>query len=179
MPSTVLGLPVHPLVVHAVVILVPLAALLLLASALSPRLRRWARVLTPVTAVVALLFVPLATSSGENLEGSVAQSHLVEEHAELGDTLLPLMAVVAVLAIVLFLLERRAASGRSMPGKALVTAVLVLSRCGVAGHHRAGGAHRPQRGRGCLEGPGRRQRELGPGLWRQPLTLPPGAMLTP
>ena len=127
MPSTVLGLPVHPLVVHAVVILVPLAALLLLASALSPRLRRWARVLTPVTAVVALVFVPLATSSGENLEGSVAHSHLVEEHAELGDTLLPLMAVVAVLAIVLFLLERRAASGRSMPGKALVTAVLVLS----------------------------------------------------
>ena len=126
MPSTVLGLPVHPLVVHAVVILVPLAALLLLASALSPRLRRWARVLTPVTAVVALLFVPLATSSGENLEESVARSHLVEEHAELGDTLLPLMAVVAVLAIVLLLLERRAASGRSMPGKALVTAVLVL-----------------------------------------------------
>ena len=89
MPSTVLGLPVHPLVVHAAVVLVPLAALLLLAIGALAAVRRWARVLTPATAVVALMLVPLATSSGENLEGGVAHSPLVEDTCRARRHLLP------------------------------------------------------------------------------------------
>lgn len=42
MPVSVFGLPVHPLVVHATVVFVPLAAVFVLASALWPAFRRWA-----------------------------------------------------------------------------------------------------------------------------------------
>jgi uncharacterized membrane protein len=107
MPSTVLGLPLHPLVVHAVVVLVPLAALLVAASAVSPRFRRWALWATPAAAVVGLVLVPVATSSGENLEGSIQSTPALQEHTELGDTLLPFMIVLTVLALAMFVLERR------------------------------------------------------------------------
>lgn len=107
MPSTVLGLPLHPLVVHAVVVLVPLAAILLAVSAVSPRFRRWSLYATPAAAVLGLVLVPVATSSGENLERSVQSTPALQEHTELGDTLLPVMAVLTVLALALFVLERR------------------------------------------------------------------------
>jgi uncharacterized membrane protein len=107
MPSTVLGLPLHPLVVHAVVVIVPLAALLLAASAVSPRFRRWALWASPAVAVVGLVLVPVATSSGENLEQGVQSTPTLEEHTELGDTLLPFMIVLTILALALFVVERR------------------------------------------------------------------------
>lgn len=107
MPSTILGLPAHPLIVHAVVVLVPLAALLLGASAVSPRFRHWARYASPATALVGLIMVPLATSSGENLEHNVQETALLREHTELGDTLLPFMIGVTVLAFALAWFELR------------------------------------------------------------------------
>lgn len=113
MPSTILGLPAHPLIVHAVVVLVPLAALLLGASAASPRFRHWSRYATPATALLGLVMVPLATSSGENLERNVQETALVREHAELGDSLLPFMVVVTVLAFALAWFELR---GRRVNG---------------------------------------------------------------
>lgn len=111
MPSTLLGLPTHPLVVHAVVVLVPLACVMAIASAASARFRHWARWATPAVAVVAALAVPVATSTGEGLERGVPHSTLVEQHARLGDTLLPLMGAVALLAVVLAWLHRRGAKG--------------------------------------------------------------------
>ena len=65
MPESVFGLPVHPLAVHATVVLVPLAALALLAHVLVPAARQRLGIVTPVLAVVALVLVPISTSSGE------------------------------------------------------------------------------------------------------------------
>ncbi|MGH3331864.1 MAG: DUF2231 domain-containing protein [Nocardioidaceae bacterium] len=131
MPETVFGLPVHPLVVHATVVLVPLAALLLVLSALLPRVRRWAGVLTPVVAIVALVLVPLSTSSGENLEEQVAESSLIEQHSEYADGMLPWMIGVAVLAVASYWLDRRArVYGSADPANrrtGLALAVTVLS----------------------------------------------------
>ena len=74
MLDTIGGIPLHPLIVHAVVVLVPLASLLLLLAAVSPRIRHWAGILTPITATLALVMVPLATQSGEALEKRVDAS---------------------------------------------------------------------------------------------------------
>ncbi len=64
MPTTVFGLPAHPLIVHATVVLVPAAALAVLVAALWPRFRAWAGWGPLALAVVALVLTPLSTSSG-------------------------------------------------------------------------------------------------------------------
>ena len=141
MLDTIGGIPLHPLIVHAVVVLVPLASLLLLLAALSPRIRHWAGILTPITATLALVMVPLATESGEALEKRVEESPALEEHTELGDSLLYFVIVLAVLAWALWFLDRRAqaavtsaAASGGVDGapvradrSALLTAVIVLS----------------------------------------------------
>ena len=139
MPPTIFGLPTHPLVVHAVVVLVPLACLLGLASAAWPRFRHWARWATPATALVALALVPVATDSGEGLERSVPHSALVEQHAELADSLLPLMAVLALFVVVLSVLHRRGTRGvatiavAALVGLASVATLVQVVRIGHSG----------------------------------------------
>lgn len=135
MPATFFGLPLHPLIVHATVVLVPGSALLLLLSALLPRLRRWAGLLTPGIAVVALILVPLSTGSGENLEQQVGDSYLVEKHAELADMLLPWMIAVTVLAIGLYFIDWRSrqSNGRSTPSRTLSLVLAGLSVVAFAG----------------------------------------------
>jgi uncharacterized membrane protein len=139
--DTIGGIPLHPLIVHAVVVLVPLASLLLLLAAVSPRIRHWAGILTPITATLALITVPLATQSGESLERRVEASPTLEEHTELGDSLLYFVIVLTVLAWALWFLDRRAraavatgsaasdaahASGR-VTRSPMLTVVIVLS----------------------------------------------------
>jgi uncharacterized membrane protein len=134
-PDTIGGLPVHPLVVHAVVVLVPLAVLLLLAAIVSATVRRRAGIVTPILATVALLLVPVATESGEGLERRLARSALVRAHAELGDSLLPWMAGVALTAWVLWWLTRRQRGEQASPtqpgrgGWFLPAAVLAAIAC--------------------------------------------------
>jgi hypothetical protein len=83
------GLPAHPLLVHAVVVLVPLCSLGVAVGALWPAARgRLAWVLLGLT-IVTVAMVPLATGSGEVLEEMVKENGLVERHAELGDDYLP------------------------------------------------------------------------------------------
>lgn len=108
--DTVLGLPVHALVVHAVVALSPLTVLMLLAFSLSERFRAWSGWLTAAVASVTTAFAFVASSSGEALERRVGSSDLVREHAELGDLLPWVVLGTAVLAWVLWWLWR---AGRS------------------------------------------------------------------
>ncbi len=77
--DTVFGLPVHPLVVHAVVVLTPAAALGVLAIALRPSWRPKYGPLVIAIAAVATLLTPIATESGESLSERVGEP---EEHAE-------------------------------------------------------------------------------------------------
>jgi len=83
------GLPAHPLLVHAVVVLVTLSALGVAVSALWPADRwRLAWVVLGLT-VVSVALVSVVSGSGEVLEEMVKESGLVERHAELGDDYLP------------------------------------------------------------------------------------------
>ncbi len=123
MLDTVFGLPVHALVVHATVVVVPTAAVAVVLAALWPRFRRWAGWLPLVLSAVAVALVPLSTSSGEELEKRVGRSSLVEQHAHLADGLLPWVIGLLVVAVLLAFTTRRTRTPR---GLALAGAVLAV-----------------------------------------------------
>ncbi|KQC35391.1 hypothetical protein UK82_26695 [Frankia sp. ACN1ag] len=115
-PTQINGLPAHALLVHVVVVLVPLAALLVVLSAVWPAARRRLGVLTPSVALVALVSVPLTTHAGEWLEARVPSDPLVRRHTELGDGLLPWAIGLFVLAAAVWWWGRRAEVGGSTDG---------------------------------------------------------------
>lgn len=122
------GLPVHPLVVHAVVVLLPLATLGTLALAVRPAWRRRYGTLVVACAAVATVLIPVATSSGEALEKHVGDPG---RHAELGDQLIWFAIPMLLLAAAMWWLERRAVQAESgsgtAPGAGLVRTVTVLA----------------------------------------------------
>ena len=119
------GIPVHPLVVHAMVVLLPLTALGTLAIAAVPRWRVTYGPLVIASGLLSVVLLPVATSSGEEFQERVGD---VGEHAELGETLIwfaiPLLVLVTA---VWWLARRQARAPEADPHKALVTAVVVLS----------------------------------------------------
>ncbi|MEV4659723.1 DUF2231 domain-containing protein [Micromonospora sp. NPDC049301] len=62
------GIPLHPLVVHAAVVFVPLLVLAAAVYAFVPRLRRWIGWAALLLAIAAPLATQLATQSGEALK---------------------------------------------------------------------------------------------------------------
>jgi len=131
------GIPVHPLVVHAVVVLLPLAIVGTIAIAVVPRWRTPYGPLVVLITLVATVLVPVATSSGEALEKRVGDPG---KHAALGDQLIwfaiPLLILVAALVLLQRTRDLRAQhnadavatdSARSTPGKPLVLGVAVLA----------------------------------------------------
>lgn len=112
MSYSIAGLPLHPLLVHATVVIVPAAALSVLLAALWPRFRRWAGPLPLGLAVAGLILDPLSTSSGESLEHQVGENALIERHAELADGLLPWLLALVVMAAALYAWHRW--KGRSL-----------------------------------------------------------------
>ena len=128
MPNELHGLPLHPLIVHATVVIIPLAALTVLLAALWPRFRAWARLLPAGLSVVGLILVPLSTSTGETLERHVPHSALVQRHTHLADGLLPWMIGLTAVALVGYAVHRRDTSIRRIVLIILpvLTAVAVL-----------------------------------------------------
>ena len=95
----------HALVVHAVVVLVPLAALGLIAIAVRPALAQAYAPLVVVLATAGLALVPVATRSGAKLEervnagGVVAEQ--IEDHEEMGKLVIWPTLAMWVLAVAL------------------------------------------------------------------------------
>jgi len=137
MLDVVAGLPVHPLIVHATVVLVPTAALAVAMAAVWPRFRRWAFALPLLAALAALALVPLTERSGEALEARVGETPLVEAHAELGEGLLVWVLPLALVAGATFWLavrERRTAARASGVAPARwITVTLAVVALVVAG----------------------------------------------
>ncbi len=104
--TTINGVPAHVLWVHAVVVLVPLSALVLVVCAAWPAVMRRVGVVLPLLALVALVSVPLATDAGEWLQERVPETAAVERHTEMGGDLLPWSVGVFALAGVLWVLHR-------------------------------------------------------------------------
>lgn len=120
------GLPVHILVVHAVVVLIPLMALVTIAFTLRPKWRAglgWA-VLGNLVATGAAIVAKLA---GENLQTRLSNQlgqPVATEHAELGDKL-PYFAIALLVASVLaWALTRGTGAGFARVGTALLLVVV-------------------------------------------------------
>ena len=92
------GLPAHILLVHAVVGLVPVTALLVVLVAVWPTAGRLLVWLAAALALATLICVPVTTEAGEWLERRVERTALLRAHTELGDTMLPWMIALAVVA---------------------------------------------------------------------------------
>lgn len=126
MLDTVGDLPLHPLIVHATVVVVPTAALLVLAGALWPRLRRWAGPLPLVLSLAALVLAPLSSKSGESLEHLVGHSELIEKHEHLAEGLLPwLIGLLLAAAALTWLWWRERSAADSAPAMVLVGIVVL------------------------------------------------------
>ncbi|MFF5289458.1 DUF2231 domain-containing protein [Paractinoplanes globisporus] len=126
--NTVNGLPAHVLLVHGVVVLLPLSALLLVLTALSPAVRRRLAGPNAVLSVVVVLLVPLTTSAGEWLEGRVPQSAALRHHTELGDSAIFYAIPIALLALVVWWRQREA---QVTPGRRTYLAPLSTAVTGV------------------------------------------------
>lgn len=121
--DTINGLPVHPLVVHAVVVLLPLSVLGTILIAVRPQWRAPYGPLVVGIAAIATVMIPVATSSGEQLEKHVGDPG---KHAQLGDQLIWFAIPLLVLSALLVWLARRPEDRRPGPPW-LSTAVAVLA----------------------------------------------------
>lgn len=98
------GLPIHPLVVHGVVVLLPLAILGTIALAVRPDWRQRYGVVVVGIAAAATALIPVATSSGEALEKHVGDPG---NHAALGDQLIWFALPLLLLVTAMVYLDRR------------------------------------------------------------------------
>lgn len=121
--DSVAGLPVHPLIVHGAVVLVPLAALGLMLMAVRPAFSRRFGVLVVIVAGVAAVASVAAKLSGEALAERVGTP---EVHAELGDVL-PLVALgIFVLGLVFWLVDRGIPGNKHRPAWLMVYAIVLF-----------------------------------------------------
>jgi hypothetical protein len=122
------GIPLHPLVVHAVVVLLPLAALGAVVIALRQSWRRTLGLPVLLVALAGVAAVPVATRTGAQLQAALpGPNSLVATHAQLGEGLLPYAVVFLVLlgaAVLVELSAARAGTG----SHAVQTGVLSRSR---------------------------------------------------
>lgn len=131
--DSIAGLPVHPLVVHFAVVLLPLAALALVILVIVPR---WADrfgwvTLAALAGGTVAAFV--AKESGEALAAKIGEP---AAHATYGDWLPPLAVALLLVAASWFILHRRAAkAGRGRTPATIVAgalaAVLALAVTGL------------------------------------------------
>ena len=103
--DTIIGLPIHPLIVHAVVVLLPLGALGIIAIALRPAWRLKYGWLVLAITVVATAAVPVAKLSGQQFAKRIGLTP--QPHARLGAQLIWFALPLLVLAVALVLGDRR------------------------------------------------------------------------
>ncbi|MFF2390398.1 hypothetical protein [Agromyces sp. NPDC058104] len=126
------GLPLHVLLVHAVIVLTPLVGLILVVLAAWPAARR---VLWLPALIGAALLLPLGlvtVEAGKWLEARVPEAPLIQQHTGMGEELTPWLIgllVVAVLIAGWALVERadaRRSSGPTSRGARIGVAIVLV-----------------------------------------------------
>lgn len=136
----ILGLPLHPLIVHAAVILVPLAAVGALLMVASTRLRERYGWLTVLVAAGATLAAGAAALTGPLLAAEIglAGSQVIARHEMLGRlTPWPVLVLTLALAVFRYLTGRNSGRSPGVIASGIVTcvaAVAALVLIGLTGH---------------------------------------------
>jgi uncharacterized membrane protein len=138
--DTISGLPIHPLVVHAVVVLAPLGALLAALYALKPGWRIALKWPTLLLTALGAASAAVATASGESLVEMVGKGDteaaraVVEEHAEAGDlAAISLYVLLGVVVVSLFFLIPARKDVVSKAVNLLAVVLLLIGALGVTG----------------------------------------------
>ena len=134
-PETVFGLPFHVLINHGAVVLVPLAALGVIAIAVVPAWRERYGTLVAGLAVIASITTFITVLSGEAFEESQEAKGIssailekVEEHAAFGNLLRWYVLALAISAVAFVLLVRRGAAGNVI----MIVAVIAVVAAGAS-----------------------------------------------
>jgi hypothetical protein len=124
--DTFQGLPLHALIVHATVVLLPLMCLLTVLVAVRPRLREkyaWWTFAGDVAAVV-LTFVTI--KSGEDFSSHLRANPLILRHEQLGKQLIVFVIPLAITALIVALTTGKGTIAHVGTAMSAVAAVLVL-----------------------------------------------------
>jgi len=85
------GLPLHPLFVHAVVMLVPIASIAAIVGTVWPAARRKLGIVTPILAFVAAASAAVTMQAGEYLQEHVTDTKLIQAHIHGAEAVPPWM----------------------------------------------------------------------------------------
>lgn len=99
----ILGLPVHPLIVHSAAVFIPLSALGVIAALFSEKVRKSYLPLILASVVIAVFSGVIASSSGEALAERVG---LPQDHANQGEQLRNVVIIFGLLVAVWYFLQR-------------------------------------------------------------------------
>lgn len=130
--SVIDGLPGHILLNHFVVVLGPLTAILAILCAVWSVARQRLIWLTLVLAVATLILTPLTISSGDWLYVKLGSPPVVDQHGQLGATLVYIVAALAVTVTALAVIHLRQARGRTVKTavRAVVAVLVVVAATG-------------------------------------------------
>lgn len=104
---SIAGLPVHPLVVHFAIVILPIASLGLIALIYIPSLRKRYAFITTVGIVLGFLAAFIAKQSGEALS---EKTYLPEDHSNYGSLLVYAALALALLTVIWYRTYKNASS---------------------------------------------------------------------
>lgn len=120
------GLPLHPLLVHAVVVLIPLTVIALLLAQFWASARRRLGIVTQLAALAVLVLVPLTIVAGKSLAEVVGPLPAVKTHEHYGEMLLPWAIALFVVAAAQWAWFRRGVATYGKASGGLATAAPIV-----------------------------------------------------
>ena len=115
-PSEVNGLPIHPLIVHIPVVMVPLSLVGIVAVLIRPAWRHWMIPLVTIVLGASVVAIQLAVGSGRELQSTLGTSRFIKRHEHLALQARPMVFVFFLLVAAAWYLDRHGAQDGQADG---------------------------------------------------------------